>query len=181
MKWDGGATGLVAATARTSLGLGTSATLDVGTTANKVVQLDASARLPAVDGSQLTNLPAASLTCPTGYILVPANSSFTRESFCVMKYEARKDPSTGQAVSTATGTPWVSVSWYEAQSACKRVGGHLVNEGEWMTIARNIEATAINDIDSAAGIEPYLCVNSYLASSASGAGRLCSCAKRLSF
>jgi hypothetical protein len=38
-------------------------------------------------------------------------------------------------------------------SACKRVGGHLVNEGEWMTIARNIEATAINDIDSAAGIQ----------------------------
>jgi len=30
---------------------------DVGTTANKLVQLDASAKLPAVDGSQLTNLP----------------------------------------------------------------------------------------------------------------------------
>jgi formylglycine-generating enzyme required for sulfatase activity len=153
MKWDGGATGLVAATGRTSLGLGTAATLDVGTTANKVVQLDGTAKLPAVDGSQLTNLPAASLTCPTGYILVPADSSFTRESFCVMKYEAKKDGATGQAVSTATGTPWVSVSWYEAMSACKRVGGHLVNEGEWMTIARNIEATAINDIDSAAGIQ----------------------------
>jgi hypothetical protein len=153
LKWDGGATGLVAATARTSLGLGTSATLDVGTTANKVVQLDASARLPAVDASQLTNLPAASLTCPTGYILVPADTNFTRESFCVMKYEAKKDSTTGQAVSTATGTPWASVSWYEAMSACKRVGAHLVNEGEWMTIARNIEATAINDIDSAAGIQ----------------------------
>lgn len=32
--------------------------VDVGTTANKIVQLDGSARLPAVDGSQLTNLPA---------------------------------------------------------------------------------------------------------------------------
>jgi formylglycine-generating enzyme required for sulfatase activity len=153
MKWDGGSTGLVAATARTSLGLGTAATLDVGTTASKVVQLDGSARLPAVDGSQLTNLPTASLTCPTGYILVPGNASFTNASFCVMKYEAKKDGTTGQAVSTSAGTPWVNVSWYEAQSACKRVGGHLVNEGEWMTIARNIEATAINDIDSAAGIQ----------------------------
>ena len=38
--------------------LGTAAILDVGTTANKVVQLDASARLPAVDASQLTNLPS---------------------------------------------------------------------------------------------------------------------------
>jgi hypothetical protein len=45
-------------TARTNLGLGTAATQDVGTTANDVVQLDGSARLPAVDGSQLTNLPA---------------------------------------------------------------------------------------------------------------------------
>lgn len=34
--------------------------VDVGTTANKIVQLDASARLPAVDGSQLTNLPSSS-------------------------------------------------------------------------------------------------------------------------
>jgi hypothetical protein len=37
--------------------LGTAAALDVGTTALKVVQLDASGKLPAVDGSQLTNLP----------------------------------------------------------------------------------------------------------------------------
>jgi hypothetical protein len=41
-------------------GLGTAATLDVGTSANNIVQLDGSARLPAVDGSQLTNLTAAS-------------------------------------------------------------------------------------------------------------------------
>ncbi|ANS04062.1 tail fiber protein [uncultured Mediterranean phage uvDeep-CGR2-KM21-C368] len=33
---------------------------DVGTSASKLVQLDGSARLPAVDGSQLTNLPGAS-------------------------------------------------------------------------------------------------------------------------
>ena len=45
-----------ATTARTNLGLGTAATQDVGTSANNVVQLDGSARLPAVDGSQLTGL-----------------------------------------------------------------------------------------------------------------------------
>jgi len=42
-------------------GLGTASTKAVGTSANNVVQLDGSARLPAVDGSQLTNLPGASL------------------------------------------------------------------------------------------------------------------------
>lgn len=50
------------ATARTSLGLGSAAVLTAGTSANNAVQLDGSARLPAVDGSQLTNLPASGAT-----------------------------------------------------------------------------------------------------------------------
>jgi hypothetical protein len=45
--------------------LGTAAALDVGTSASNVVQLDGSARLPAVDGSQLTNLPSASAASET--------------------------------------------------------------------------------------------------------------------
>ena len=45
-------------TARTNLGLGlgTGATLDAGTAALNLVQLDGSARLPAVDGSHLTGI-----------------------------------------------------------------------------------------------------------------------------
>ena len=39
--------------------LGTAAAEDVGTAAGNVVQLDGTAKLPAVDGSQLTNLPTA--------------------------------------------------------------------------------------------------------------------------
>jgi hypothetical protein len=46
--------------------LGTAAAEDVGTLAGDVVQLDGSARLPAVDGSQLTNLPAAPVTSVAG-------------------------------------------------------------------------------------------------------------------
>ncbi len=46
-----------AGTARTNLGLGSAAVLVAGTAANNAVQLDGSSRLPAVDGSQLTNLP----------------------------------------------------------------------------------------------------------------------------
>jgi len=49
-----------AAAQRTTLGLGTAAVLNVGTSANNIVQLDGSGLLPAVDGSQLTNLPGAS-------------------------------------------------------------------------------------------------------------------------
>ena len=50
------------ATARTSLGLGTAAVANTGTSASNVVVLDGSARLPAVDGSQLTNLPSTGAT-----------------------------------------------------------------------------------------------------------------------
>lgn len=48
-----------ASSARTNLGLGTAATLDVGTTANLIVQLNASAQIPAVSGALLTNLPGS--------------------------------------------------------------------------------------------------------------------------
>lgn len=59
-----------AATARTNLGLasgattvvGTAATLNVGTAANNIVQLDGSAKLPAVDGSALTNIVASTVS-----------------------------------------------------------------------------------------------------------------------
>ena len=51
-----------AAAGRTTLGLGSAAVLTAGTSANNAVQLDGSARLPAVDGSQLTNLPSTGAT-----------------------------------------------------------------------------------------------------------------------
>ena len=57
----GGTGATTVAAARTSLGLGTAATQTVGTSANNVVQLDGSAKLPAVDGSQLTNLTSSAV------------------------------------------------------------------------------------------------------------------------
>jgi len=44
---------------RGTLGLGTAAVLNVGTSANNVVQLDGTGKLPAVDGSQLTGLASS--------------------------------------------------------------------------------------------------------------------------
>ena len=55
------AAGAAIAVAKIS-GLGTAATLTAGTAANNVVQLDGSARLPAVNGAALTNLTSANLT-----------------------------------------------------------------------------------------------------------------------
>jgi len=56
--------------------LGTASVQDVGTTAGDVVQLDGAAKLPAVDGSQLTNLPSAPVTSVntlTGAVVVSGN------------------------------------------------------------------------------------------------------------
>lgn len=70
-----------AAALKSNLGLGSAAYLTSGTSAGNVVTLDGSAKLPAVDGSQLTGLPSASgvesgaitayvgLTAPSGWLL----------------------------------------------------------------------------------------------------------------
>ncbi|TAN52164.1 MAG: tail fiber protein [Rhodospirillales bacterium] len=77
-----------AVTARTNLGLGSAAIKDTGTAANQVVQLDANAKLPAIDGSALTNLPGV----PAG-VVVPFAGAAEPSGwlFCF-----------GQAVSRAT-------------------------------------------------------------------------------
>jgi len=51
--------------------------VDVGTSANKIIQLDSNAKLPAVDGSQLTNINAATLDSldSTDFLKSSANSS----------------------------------------------------------------------------------------------------------
>lgn len=61
------------------------ANTDVGTTANKIVQLTAAAKLPAVDGSLLTNLPSAegTYTDYSGDSTIVGWASFTNK---VIKY-----------------------------------------------------------------------------------------------
>ncbi len=48
-------------TARSNLGLGTASTLASGTSANQLLQLDSNAKIPAVDGSQITGIEAGGL------------------------------------------------------------------------------------------------------------------------
>lgn len=55
------AQGALADSATQPSDLGTAASQDVGTSASNVVQLDGTAKLPAVDGSQLLNLPGGSV------------------------------------------------------------------------------------------------------------------------
>lgn len=79
--------------------------VDVGTTANKIVQLDGSARLPAVDGSQLTGISAgATVTNKTdnvNYNIVFTNETSGTQSLAGIDVGAFTfNPSTGQCNAT---------------------------------------------------------------------------------
>jgi prepilin-type N-terminal cleavage/methylation domain-containing protein len=99
---------------------------------------------PGHSGTTPTVLADGS-SCPTGYIVVPGSSLYGTKAFCVMKYEAKNDGS-NNAVSTAAGAPWVTISQTSAIStstaACS--GCHLITDTEWLTIAQNVLSVASN-------------------------------------
>ncbi len=70
---NGGTGATTAAAARTSLGLGTAATLNVGIAASNLVQLDATAKLPSVDGTQVTGVVKTAGDTMTGTLNLPSN------------------------------------------------------------------------------------------------------------
>ena len=84
---NGGTSATTVSGARTALGLGTSATLNAGTSANNVVQLDSSAKLPAVDGSQLTGLAQTTLL---GTLSTTSGSSVSLNSLDLSSYKFLK-------------------------------------------------------------------------------------------
>lgn len=93
---------------------------------------------------------AAQLACPTGYVAVPGDNDLNTEAFCVAKYEMKQGTS-GVAVSQPAGVPWVNINATSAFTQCQAVSQDgfegkfsLISNPEWMTIARNIENTAVN-------------------------------------
>lgn len=87
-----------------------------------------------------------SISCPTGYAVVPSMASVgAPDDFCVMKYEA-KDDGSGNPISTDIGVPWVNINQADAKAKCQSLGLNydLISNPEWMAIARNIENVALN-------------------------------------
>ncbi|MDZ4225678.1 MAG: hypothetical protein U1C49_02400, partial [Candidatus Andersenbacteria bacterium] len=129
-------------------------TLNAPTTNEGAMYYDQTAqKMKYYNGSFWQALAAnTDFTCPTNWIAVPENTTLGTTGFCVMKYEAKQDANKNPT-STPTGSPWVSVDWYEAREACKRIDAHLITSNEWTTIARNIESTTINDLDDDAALQ----------------------------
>ena len=90
---------------------------------------------------------ANSFLCPENFVGVPSLTGYTTNSFCVMKYEAKKDAS-GGAISQAASLPWVNISRNESITECTDLGGNgkydLITNDEWQSIARNIELVSNN-------------------------------------
>jgi len=86
-------------------------------------------------------LATTTSNCPTGFIPVPGSGTYNTNDFCVMKYEA-KDAGSNIPVSTATSTPWGSITQTNAIAYSSNVAGctgcHLITEAEWLTIAQNV-------------------------------------------
>ena len=96
----------------------------------------------------------ATLTCPTGFIVVPGSSTYGTTDFCVMKYAASQSSAT-VPVSQAGSTPWVSISQTNAIAYAPNVAGctgcHLITEPEFMTIAQNVLSVSSNWSGGAVG------------------------------
>ena len=101
-----GRTGNVTLTAADIGSLGTAALLDYGTSANQLTRLDASARLPAVDGSQLTNVNATQLQGRVVAATAPTSAQVLGFNVTSSQWEPTSLPatSTGTVASVASGT-----------------------------------------------------------------------------
>ncbi|MDD5696763.1 MAG: prepilin-type N-terminal cleavage/methylation domain-containing protein [Candidatus Pacebacteria bacterium] len=62
--------------------------------------------------------------------------------FCVQQYEARDVG--GVPTSQTGGTIWTTISQIDAIAECKSIGAHLINNAEWMALARDIESVSSN-------------------------------------
>jgi hypothetical protein len=105
--------------------LGTAAALDVGTSANNVVQLNGSAQLPAVDGSLLTNLPSAPVTSvagKTGAVTLVIDDMTDVDT-------TTATPSTGDLLEW-NGSNWVPVARFEVVTTITTSSSLTVPEHE---------------------------------------------------
>ncbi|MFP4402665.1 MAG: hypothetical protein ACLFPL_05565, partial [Candidatus Nanoarchaeia archaeon] len=109
----------------------------------------------------VTTEEGSSVDCssiPGDWVEVPGNSYFGTDNFCVMQFEA-KDVS-GVATSQPSSTPWVSIDFPTARSACTDLNTEhssldgtfkMITNREWMTIARNAEQQSTNWDSSTVG------------------------------
>ena len=182
-------------TARSNLGLGTAATANTGTSAGNVVALDGSARLPAVDGSQLTGIAstqvsglgtAATLTAGTSAnnvpqldasALLPSGVIWAPETW-TNRWRASDGDPTSNGFSQAGTQNIVIASTTQLGVACYSLtppvaSGTAYIQAAWTAATASWEMYAKVCIpDSATGGTQRLCISYSPATTASGSKRI---------
>lgn len=104
--------------------------VDVGTGANKIVQLDGSARLPAVDGGSLTNVNAQRLQAKTISTAAPSSGDVLRFNNSNSTWEPQAIPSSPvTSVAGRTGAVTLSVSDVYGSLTSITAGNSLLGGG----------------------------------------------------
>ena len=124
---------------------------DTDITASNIV---ASKEIFGVTGSAGGTPDCSNISVGGSWILVPGDSDYGTNDFCVMKYEAKCTEALGTNCAIAThspisqvdNTPWVSIDQQDARTACGSLGKgfHLITNDEWMTIGANAAALGSN-------------------------------------
>jgi hypothetical protein len=85
------------------------------------------------------------MSCPSGFVGVPGDVEFQTADFCVMKYEASSSAS-GKIAAIPDMSQFAGVNQHEARTHCSSLGEsyHLINNAEWMTLAKNAAAIGTN-------------------------------------
>lgn len=106
--------------------------VDVGTAMNQIVQLDGSARLPAVDGSQLTNLPVNAINELTGDVLAGPGTGAQAASVIALQGYAisAAAPADGQVLTYNNST-----SMWEGHDSAADAGDFLQNGNSFSALA----------------------------------------------
>jgi hypothetical protein len=117
------------------------------------------------------NVSAVTCTsCPTGYVKVPGDATYSTGDFCVMQYEAKNVSSV--ATSQSAGTPWVNLNYTNALAKCTALGADydLPTNAEWQTIATNLEYVDANWTGGSRGVGMLKMGNTGVSSNGSYSG-----------